>query len=599
MNKSRSYNELNPFFSFLKKYLPLEGLMLVLILIGSLCSLATPYVLGRIIDDVIPSANRSILSNLILIIVGLNILRFFSGICSDYLNSWLANHVTTDIKQVLFRNLLTMPYIYFERNKPGEVIQVISQEVDKIQRFLIIGVIRLLSNIFTLLSLAGILCYLNYRLFFIILFILPVIVYINATISKRVRRLVKNTGIKEGELYNFYYERIKNIGLLKLFHTYEHEQRQLLARAENLIRLYLQNIKLTTLGSNGSLFFISLSPLLILLVGGNDVISGVMSVGSLVAFIQYSNRLIAPTSDFLDLYIAYVKAHESAKRILPFLHAGNPAINKGAAEISIEKVRKFTCIDLGFSIDQRKILSDVNMEFIEGHSYCIIGDNGAGKSTLLKLLSKLYTPTSGSVIVNNRFSLEDISENEWCKHITVISQHVHILHESIRDNLLYGNYNATEEDLWNSLEAVNLKAYVQSLSGGLDTLIGDGEKCANPSGGQMQRLALARSFLRRTDIIILDEVTSAIDNYSSKEIMNTILKVFKEKIIIVITHHVTSLVLFDHIFLLENGILSGSGCHTDLVNTNGKYKSLFNQAALTSTIKNSNYVPSEKNTNPL
>lgn len=599
MNIFRSYNELKSFFFFLKKYLPFEGLMLVLILLGSICSLAMPYVLGRIIDDVIPSANRSMLFELILIIVGLNIVRFIAGMCSDYLNSWLASHVITDIKQTLFRNLLNMPYIYFERNKPGEVIQVISQEVDKIQRFLTIGVIRLLSNIFTLLTLAGILCYLNYRLFFIALLILPIIVYINEKISKRVRRLVKSTGIKEGELYNFYYERIKNIGLLKLFNTYEHEQRQLLARAENLIRLNLQNIKLTALGSNGSLFFISLSPLLILLIGGYDVISRVMTIGSLVAFIQYSNRLIAPTSDFLDLYIAYIKAHESAKRILPFLHPDKSEGNERKAEIGIEKVRKFTCNNLGFSVNQIRILSNVNMEFIEGHSYGIVGANGAGKSTLLKLISKLYEPTFGSIIVNNKFSLEDISRNEWCKHITVISQHVHILHESIRGNLLYGNRNATEEDLWNSLEAVNLKTYVQSLSSGLDTLIGDGEECANPSGGQIQRLALARSFLKQADIIILDEVTSAMDDYSSKEIMSMILKRFKDKIIIVITHHITNVILFDNIFLLENGTLSGSGCHTDLVRTNGKYKSLFNHATLTATAQNIKYETSKENSDPL
>lgn len=584
MNRFQPYNDLKSFFAYLKKYLLLEALMLVLILIGTVCSLAAPYVLGKIIDVVIPSANRKILFELILIMIGVNIVRFIIGMCSDYLNTWLAGRIITDIKQELFCNLLKKPFSYFERNKPGEVIQVISQEVDKIQHFLTTGVIRLLNNVFTLLSLAVMLCYLNYKLFFVTLLTLPIIVLINAKISKHVRHLVKNTGIKEGELYNFYYERIKNISLVKLFNTFEHEQRQLFAKTKNLIQLNLENTKLTTLGNNGSFFFISLSPLLILLIGGYDVINQVMTIGALVAFIQYSNRLIAPTNDFLSLYIDYVKAHESAKRILPFLHPDKSEENKVLPKI--EKVQRFACTDLSFSINEARILSNVNMEFVRGHSYGIVGANGAGKSTLIKLIAKLYKPTAGNIIVNNKFSLENIPRSEWCKHVTVISQHAAIFHESIRDNLIYANRNAREEDLWNSLEAVNLKAYVQSLPKGLDTLIGDGDESANPSGGQIQKLSLARSFLRRADVIILDEVTSAMDDYSRKEIMDIILKTFGDKIIIFITHDIIDVMLFDQVFLLENGTLAEFGNHTELVKANGKYKSLFKHQLTTTAAQN-------------
>lgn len=566
---------LKPFFSFLRKYFVFEGLMLVCILIGTLCSLAAPYFLAKIIDQVIPASNRALLLNLFLIIVGINVLRFVIGMCSEYLNTWLSGRIITDIKRALFFNLLNMPFPYFERNKPGEVIQVISQEADKIQFFLTTGVIRLLNNAFTLLSLAVMLCYLNYRLFLITILMLPVIAFLNARISRHVRRLVKNTGIKEGELYNFYFERIKNISLVKLFNTFEYEQGQFFAKTNNLIRLNLQNARMTAFGNNGSNFFISLSPLLILLIGGYHVINHTMTIGSLVAFIQYSNRLIVPTNDFLNLYIDYVKAHESAKRILPFLRPGRSEERSQYPEIEFETVRKVTCSNVGFAVNETEILAEINMEFIRGHSYGIVGANGAGKSTLVKLISKLYEPTAGNILVNNNIPLANISRSKWCRHITVISQHACILHESIRENLMYASRNATEGELWNSLEAVNLRSYVQSLPKGLDTLIGDGNECANPSGGQIQKLSLARSFLRRADIIILDEVTSAMDDHSRKEIMDIILKTLSDKIIIAITHDITDAMLFDQVFLLENGALAEFGSHADLVRVNGKYKSLF------------------------
>lgn len=287
----------------------------------------------------------------------------------------------------------------------------------------------------------------------------------------------------------------------------------------------------------------------------------------------------------MNLYIDYIKAHESAKRIFPFLHSGESE-EKVLQDIEIEKVQRFTCSNLSFSINETRILSNVNMEFVRGHSYGIVGANGAGKSTLIKLIAKLYKPTVGNIIVNNKFSLENISRSEWCKHVTVISQHAHILHESIRDNLIYANRNATEDDLWDSLEVVNLKAYVQLLPKGLDTLIGDGDESANPSGGQIQKLSLARSFLRRADVIIFDEVTSAMDDCSRKEIMDIILKTFGDKIIIFITHDITDVMLFDQVFLLENGTLAEFGTHTDLVKANGKYKSLFKHQLTTATAQN-------------
>ncbi|MBB5635058.1 ABC-type multidrug transport system fused ATPase/permease subunit [Pedobacter cryoconitis] len=574
MNAVRKFKELKVFFAFLKKYWGYEVLMLALILTGTACSLAAPFVLGKIIDDVIPSANQHLLLELVLIMVGINVIRFFVGMSSDYLNTWLSGRMITDIKEKLFTNLLRMPYPYFEKNKPGEVIQVISHEVDKIQHFLTTGVIRLLNNVFILLSLAGLLCYLNYRLFLITLLLVPIVIFINGRVSRRVRELVKNTGIKEGELYNFYFERIKNISLIKLFNTHDYEKNVFKRKTKDLIELNLSNTKLSALGSNGSSFFISLSPLVILLVGGYEVMNHAMTIGALVAFIQYCNRLTPPTNDFLNLYVDYVRAHESAKRIFPYLdRPAEPVQDKRI--ITSQHIGKIECYGLSFTIDQTTILSDINLKFVSGNSYGIIGANGAGKSTLIKIISKLYDPTQGQLKINGEISLLDVSINEWCDYVTVITQQPQILYESIRDNLVYANREATETELWNSLEAVNLKAYVQSLPKGLDTLIGDGDNCANPSGGQLQKLSLARSLLKQAHIILLDEVTSAMDDSSSKEVLELILKVFSDKIIICITHDLTDALLLDQVILLEEGKLIEVGEPAALLLENGKSKELF------------------------
>ncbi|WP_316742134.1 ABC transporter ATP-binding protein [Pedobacter antarcticus] len=583
MNGLLKFKELKVFFVFLKKYWAYEVLMVLLILIGTISSLAAPFVLGKVIDDVIPASDKKMLLGLISIMIGINIIRFFVGMYSDYLNTWLSGRIITDIKEELFSNLLTMPFTYFERNKPGEVIQVISHEVDKIQRFLTTGVVRLFNNILTLLSLAALLYFLNYKLFMITLIIIPFVIFINGRISGRVRDLVKNTGIKEGELYNFYYERVKHISFIKLFNTVNYERDELAVKSKGLIQLNLQNTKLTALGSNGSSFFISLSPLIILLIGGYDVINHSMTIGALVAFIQYCNRLIQPSNDFLNLYIDYVKAHESALRIYPYLlHV--PENEDGSTIVKSSHIWNIECENLSFSIDKMLILSDVNVQFVRGKSYAIVGANGAGKSTLIKMISKLYEPTSGSIKINHEHILQDLSLAEWSRYITVIMQQPNVFHESIRANLIYANRNASEDDLWSCLEAVSLKSYVQSLPNALDTLIGDGEGCANPSGGQMQKLSLARALLKTSDIILLDEVTSAMDDFSSKEILQLILKIFADKIIICITHDLFDAMLLDQVIMLEHGRFIEIGTHNDLLLSNEKYQRLFKYQATQSAI---------------
>lgn len=574
MSKFNNFIELKPYYIFLKKYWLFEFLMLIIL--GTACSLAMPYVLGKVIDIVIPSSNKDLLIKLILIIIFINLIRSFVGWSSDYLNTWLSGRIITDIKSCLFSNLLYMPYEFFEKNKTGEIIQVVSDEVDKIQHFLTSSIIRFLNNGFTIVSLISMLCYLNYKLFFITLIVLPPVIYLNIIISRKVRGYVMDTGIQEGNLNNFYFERIRNISTVKLFNTYIAEYESFVGKLRGLFSLYLKNSIMTGIGNNVSFFLISLSPLLILLTGGFHVMDGIMSIGALVSFIQYSNRLIAPTNDFLGLYIDFIKAHESAKRISPYINADFGAdLDQNLTNESFA-VEKLKCVNLSFRTSDKLIINNVNFEFTKGSFYGILGLNGAGKSTLGKLLSQLYKPSSGFIEINDNDILDKLNESIWSKHIVVISQHSAVFNESIRDNLKYADSNANDEKLWDSLEKVGLRDYINSLPLKLSTLIGDGENSANPSGGQLQRLALARIFLKSdAQVILLDEACSAMDKISIGKILLNIRTTFPDRIIISITHNLEDTSLFDYLLFMEEGTLVEYGKPGELLANNGKYAGLF------------------------
>ncbi|MGJ1534812.1 ABC transporter ATP-binding protein [Sphingobacterium multivorum] len=567
-------HEFSPFIPFVIKYWAFEILMFLLIILSTACSLASPYVLGIVIDDVIPSKNEEFLLKLIICIIFINVIRVIVGWCSEYLNTWLSGRIVLEIKQSLFQNLLMMPFVYFEENKPGETIQIISHEVDKIQNFLTNSAIRFFNNIFSLLFLGIMLFSLNPRLFFIALSMLPIVIAINLKIGNQIRKLVKDTGEKEGEVYNFYFERVKGIGLIKLFNTYDYENGLLFRKLKALQSLYLKNTKVRSFGGNGSLFFISLSPLLILLVGGFDVINETMTIGALVTFIQYSNRLMAPASDVISLFVDYSKAHESAKRILPFMNKRKKSAQEELVNLQFS-IKSIQIEDLSLTISETEILKKLNINFEAGKSYGVLGKNGSGKTTLVKILAKLYTPSSGKIIINGECDFAQIPTENWLNKVAVISQNNYVLSESIRSNLTYGTKGVKDREIWDVVEKVGLFKYISSLSMGLETLIGDGNDSANPSGGEIQKLCLARVFLRRPEVIILDEVTSAMDEKSKNEILSLILRSFKDKLVICITHDPVSTKQFSEVLILEDGKMVESGDPEELFVLNGKYKELF------------------------
>ncbi|HMI60060.1 MAG TPA: ABC transporter ATP-binding protein [Puia sp.] len=589
------------FLSFLYPYWFKEAMLFLLMIIGTISGLASPYALKIILDESIPHKDLNGLIGILSLLALIYLLRLLTGILSDYLTTWISNKVVNDIKIRLFSNLLTFPYVYFEDNKPGDIIQKVNHEIHKVQSFLTSSLIRFSNNFFNISGLSVMLFLLDKNLFFLSMIVFPASILINRSLNKRIKRLIKQSSKQEGELYNFFIDRLKNIKVIKGFNGLQRETRGITERLSRLFDIYQKTSNYSSVSRNASTFFVVLGPLIVLGYGGHRVIASSLTVGALVAFIQYMNRFYAPSSDMVYLYVDYVRAKVSMDRIMPLLmgppesqelqingkrgagygedrpgNAGDQyALPPEGGRWPMGTVYSLRLENIYFCFGDNKVLQGFSMEFVKGKRYALVGLSGSGKSTLIKLLCRFYVPLNGRIIVNGDLPLDQVELHEWNESISVIHQEPLLFMESLRHNLTYGNTHAPDAMLWTALDNAGCTSFVTGLPQLLDTFLGEGEGSVMLSGGQQQQVSLARAFLRNTDILVLDEATSAIDSYKEKKILRRLQECFGDKIIISVSHRLSSIKDFDEIIVLKDGRLIEKGTHDQLVRIKGIYYTQF------------------------
>jgi len=522
------------FIKYIKPYIFLESILLILLLITSIASLASPYFLKIIIDEVFPSKNYLHLIKVVVLLMMIYVIRIIASIISDVVYSKLSSRVVADIRKDLFAHLLTLPLSFYGKHSVGDLVHRINNEVDNIQDVLTNSIIRFVNTILSIIGIIIALSLLNFKLLIISCLVLPVIFLIINYFTPRLSKLYEKIQHEEGKLQGYFNERFSSILLIKIMNAFSYELRNLNNILLSLIRIRVKATRLSSTNRNVTTFLIAIGPLIVFLWGGEDVLAGTMTLGALVAFIQYQNRLYSPFMDLMYLYNDIIRTTVSMDRIFElFKYTKQAETNQPLGE-ELKKI-KFSNVSFRYEETNDYVLKDLNFELKAGFVYGIKGASGSGKSTLIKLLCQYYSPSKGEIFINDT-NLNQIGNAHWISTIYLASQETFIFNESLRYNVNYSMEETSDMEIINACEKSGLKTLIENLPLGIDTNLG--ERGGIFSGGQKQRVAFARLFLNlHHSLIILDEATSALDHETEQTILETLIKAKPPKCILIIISH--------------------------------------------------------------
>lgn len=552
--------------------------ILVLAILTSGTSLTFPLLTKYVIDTAIPERDLQLFFLLMALQLGMFILNLLTSAWMDYQHNKLCYSVSRDIKLSVFESLTYAPLNIFENKKIGDLIQRINQDVEVIQNVMCSGILGLVINIVTLVTLAAVLIWLNTSLFLTALVVLPLFLLNIKFFNGRIKKAAERVQVERSKILNFLVERFRNIRLIHSYGAHFSEKVRYGERIQNLISTSLSYRLYRVFSGGTSSFMIGFLSVIVWAWGGSQIMTGAMTLGSLVAFTQYLTRFYNPVQTIHDIYIEFIRASVSIRRVEELMCF--PKISSGQHPFSFEKDIEF--INVEFDYDQMPVFKGLELRLEKGLKYALVGSSGCGKSTLAQLLAGFYEPRTGSI----RFDGRDIQEFDFEQlrtNIEFVSQEPQLLSESIEDNIRFACPEASDEEVWRTAELAGL---IDSPQGTIVLRKFVGDQSVELSGGERQRIAIARALLKNAQILIIDEAFSALDAVNEALIIDKIVNVYPETTIIIVTHRFSTLGTVDEIVCLDERHVVEQGRLEELISDKGFFYHLFEKQIYTSKAPN-------------
>ncbi len=558
------------FIKYLKPYWFKESIVFVLMIINSVSGLVFPLISKVIIDDVFPKKDMGLLVKILALLLCINVLSTVFNFVSRYLYEWVSNHIMINMRGDLFNHIIHLPVSFFDKQNTGDIVHRINNEINIIQDVVTSSLIRFIHNVLRIVGLVIALSFLNFKLFLICLTLFPLLLINIKVFHKPIQKATESVRKKSAHIIDFFIERFNNIRLIQIFNNQQYEISNLNSNLKDLFRFNMKNVVISNLNSNIGMLLISFAPILIFGLGGRQVIMGAMTLGSLIAFLQYLFYLFEPTKDLVGLYIDLVRASVSMKRVFEYYDLSPIGVHSDNTNISFKN--KISFKDVHFGYNGKEVIKKLNIDIIKGSKSAIVGPSGSGKTSIINLLFKFYDPIKGSISIDEQ-NISNINLYQYRELFSLVPQDPLLFRDTIENNLRYGNRNIADKRMFEVTKLVDIYDYVSLQEDKFQSLIG--EKGINLSGGQKQRISLARAFIKKSEIIVLDESTSSLDYNTENIILNNINKIFNDKTIIIITHRLSSIKSVDNIYYIDDGHAVEKGTHEDLMKRKGKYYNMY------------------------
>ena len=564
--------------SYLKPYWLQFVLVFVAILLSATVGLLPSIITGRIVDEALVGKDMKLLVQLLLAAFGTLAVSQIIGVLESYINAWISQRIIFDMKNQMYDHLQHMPHAFFTSERQGDIITRMNTDISGVSSVISGTLSSIVSNIATVVTSLIALFTMSWQLALVGMVVIPLLIIPTRSVGQTRWKLLTQSQAKNDEMNQMINETLSVSGslLVKLFAREEREYKRFVGLNEEVTRLHLKEQR------SGKWFgvimgmFTQLGPLLIYFAGGWLIIAksdSTLTVGTITATVALINRLYRPVQSLLNIQVDFTRSLALFTRIFDYFDMQNPIISKDNGKKPDLKQADVRYEHVSFSYDPAKpLLTDIDFTVPAGKMYAIVGPSGSGKSTIVNLLPRLYDVLSGRVCVGG-VDVRDMDLRYLRSNIGVVTQESYLFNGSIRENLLYAKPDATEAELEEACKIANIHSYIAAQPEGYETLVGNrGRKL---SGGEKQRLSIARVILKDPKILILDEATSALDSISENAIQEALEHLMQGRTSIVIAHRLSTILKADKILVVEGGVIREQGDHEALLAQNGIYRELY------------------------
>ena len=558
---------------YIKPYLHRLGLAIICIIVAAGANLYVPWIIKDMIDQVLAEKNMELLN---VISIGIVVVFFIRGIFyfgQSYLVSCIGQRVIIDVRNVMFQKFQRMPMAYFDRHQTGETMSYVTNDVEAIQAALVDNLIELFTESAILIGSLGMMFYLDWKLSLMTLVVVPMVGYAMRIFGKKIK--ANGTVIQErlAEITSLLQESVSSIRVVKSFVREDYEIARFRKQNDLNFQAVMKNVQLNSLLTPTVEFLAALAVTVLVWFGGYEVINGIMTAGSLVAFLTYAVNLANPVKRLSRIYGRMQKAMAAVDRIFYVLDMDETIVDSPDAK-ELPPVKGHVTVDnISFSYDgTHNALNNVSFEVKPGQMIAFVGPSGAGKSTIANLIPRFYDVNAGTIKIDD-FNIRDVTLKSLREQIGIVPQETILFSTTVMENIRYGRLNATDEEVIAAAKAANADEFITQLPEGYQTMIG--ERGMNLSGGQRQRMAIARAMLKNPRILILDEATSALDTESEKIVQSALEELMVGRTSFVIAHRLSTIFDADQIFVIDHGHICEQGTHEELLKRGGLYANLY------------------------
>jgi len=562
--------------SFAKRYKLNFFIATLSTILLAVVSLLNPYLIKETVDQYITEKDSQGLMYNIMLMFGVVLLETLLRFTYIYFANWVGQHIIRDIRAKIFRHILEFKMSYFDTNAVGKLVTRVVSDIETIAAFFSTGVFTIISDILQMFAIAALMFYFNWKLAFIALSVLPILIYATRVFQQAIKATFQEVRNQVANLNGFVQERVTGMKIVQLFNREKIEFKNFNEINNKHKEAYVKTIWYFSIFFPIAEILSSIGIGLIVWFGSKQIIGGaVPGPGTVMAFVQMANMLFRPLRQIADKFNQLQMGIVSGERVFKVIDTQSSIVKNGTIEV--EKLKgNINFKDVKFSyIKDEEVLKGISLDVKSGQTIAIVGATGAGKSTIINLINRFYDIESGTICVDD-ISIQEYSLESLRKQIAVVLQDVFLFSDSIFNNITLKNENISLEEVKKAAKQIGVHDFIMTLPGNYQYNVK--ERGAMLSSGQRQLIAFLRAYVSQPSILILDEATSSVDSYAEKMIQYATETITKGRTSIVIAHRLATIKQADKIIVMDQGLIVEEGTHNQLLEKEkGYYKNLYDK----------------------